>query len=107
VFARTLSMTQRHRDVHKAAVALDPVLGVELMEILPLGADRYLAEDKAVGQDGTDGCHAPLEVTEDRARAAVAGDLLVVIARNADRQALGEMPDQSPFDMKLGSCPVV
>src|SRR5262245_52077509 len=77
------------------------------MEIRPLGADWDLSEIKAIGHDGSDGCHSSLKIPKCRARTTVARDLVIVLSGNAKRKPLGEVLHERPFDMELSSGRVV
>lgn len=75
---------QRHVDIYEPSMSFDTVFDVEFVEILPLGADRNFAELEAVGHDRPDGRYPSLEIAHERPRAAVAGNLLVMIASYSD-----------------------
>src|SRR5262245_26119875 len=97
---------RRNRQGEPDVPAFGTVLRAELAVALHIEVSLHVADRKQESELRTDAEHARLEVAE-RARSAVAGELLIRIADQADMDLLGDKLRKAPVDMGIDAVLIV
>lgn len=101
--SRPIIATKREGNCQQAEISFEPVLHIEVVHPRQLYADWGLTDIEIVGHDGSEGCHSTLKVSKPCACAAISGDLLVVVAGDADGELLREMLEQRKLNVEFGA----
>lgn len=97
--ARFRDWLEAHRRRSKRRVALKAILAVELLIVTQVENERRLVNNRRVAEARADCVDLPLDGAGERRGPGIVFELAIVIADNAENEALGNLTPNRPLPM--------